>query len=105
MKMTRLVRLLLVSVSILALGIASPILATNDPKVVGDDCSGQANTVGQPVNTGNSGETVTNAVDFGTSIAGAPNVVSGPASLNNPGVSTGAQSQTIVGADCDPRVP
>lgn len=90
----------------LVLGLALPVLASNDPLVVGDDCSDNPNVVGQPTSTGNSGETVLNAVDFGTSIAGAPDKVSGPASVNNPsGVSTGAQSQDIVGADCDPTVP
>ena len=91
--------------AVLVTPLATPFAAhaSNDPRVVGDDCSGNDNAVGQPTNTGNSGETVVNAVDFGESIAGAPDKVDGPASLNNPGESTGAKSQSIVGSDCDPR--
>jgi hypothetical protein len=64
----------------LILGGSSMALASNDPRVPGDDCSGNEKAIGQPFGG--------NAVDIG------PAPVQGPASLNNPsGTSPGAQGQ------------
>ena len=53
--------------------LVTPALATNDPTVPADECSGNPNAVGQPQSHGG-----INAVDIG------PSPVQGPASLNNP---------------------
>ncbi len=66
---------------------AFPALASNDPTVPGDECSGNPNAVGQPVKEQNDGGEP-NAVDHSPS-----SPVSGPASATNPGKSTGAKGQ------------
>jgi hypothetical protein len=60
--------------------------ANNDPVVPADDCSGNPVAVGQPGVFGS-----VNATDIVDILRGAPNPVDGPASANNPGVSTGAK--------------
>ncbi len=77
----RLVLLVAVAAVMLAM-VAAPALANNDPTVPADECSGNPNAVGQPQSHGG-----INAVDIG------PSPVSGPASKNNPGTSTGAKGQ------------
>ncbi len=73
----------------LLVGAALPALANNDPKSPGDDCSGNPNAIGQPPDPFGA----TNATDIVDIIRGVPNPVDGPASANNPGVSTGAMGQ------------
>jgi hypothetical protein len=76
-------KLVLASVTAIALATAGPALANNDPTVPADECSGNPNVVGQPQSQGG-----INATDIG------PSPVSGPASRNNPsGTSTGARGQ------------
>lgn len=74
----------------LALVLATPVLANNDPTVPADECSGNPKVVGQPFGF--------NAVDIG------PSPVQGPASRNNPGQSTGAKGQASSAAigHCNP---
>ena len=69
-------------VAAVALGTAGPAFGNNDPTVPADECSGNPNVVGQPQSHGG-----INATDIG------PSPVSGPASANNPGQSTGARGQ------------
>jgi hypothetical protein len=69
-------------VAAVALGTAGPAFANNDPTVPADECSGNPNVVGQPQSQGG-----INATDIG------PSPVSGPASDNNPGRSSGARGQ------------
>jgi hypothetical protein len=75
-------KLVLALVAAVALGTAGPALGNNDPTVPADECSGNPNVVGQPQSQGG-----INATDIG------PSPVSGPASDNNPGRSTGARGQ------------
>lgn len=70
-------------------GTAVPTLANNDPKVPGDDCSGNVNAIGQPPDPFGA----TNATDIVDIVTGQSNPVDGPASDNNPGESTGAEGQ------------
>ena len=75
-------KLVLASLSAIALAAPAPAMANNDPTVPADECSGNPNVVGQPQSQGG-----INAVDIG------PSPVAGPASLNNPGNSTGAKGK------------
>ena len=69
-------------------GLLAPASANNDPLVPADECSGNPIAIGQPGVFGS-----TNATDIVDILRGEPNPVDGPASLNNPGQSTGAQGQ------------
>lgn len=71
-------------------GLAVPAFANNDPVAPGDECSGNPVAIGQPPDPFNA----TNATDIVDIVTGTPNPVDGPASLNNPGESTGAEGQT-----------
>ena len=84
--------------SALMLSVAAfPALATNDPTVPAAECSGNPKVVGQPFGR--------NATDIGPSpVSDDPATTGfdpGPASADNPGVSTGAKGGTQSQAPCN----
>lgn len=84
-------RLVFTLVMILGLGLTSATgaLANNDGRVPADECSDNPVAVGQPPDPFGA----VNATDIVDIVTGEPNPVDGPASGNNPGVSTGARGQ------------
>lgn len=86
--MKRILIVALTGASVLAWS-AVPALANNDPLSPGDNCSDNPAAIGQPPDPFGA----TNATDIVDIKTGVPNPVDGPASLNNPGQSTGAQGE------------